>query len=532
MRQEKLYPLYLLLLTVVLYFTALGTRDFWAPVEPRYAEIARVMFAKGEWIVPTVNGDLYTDKPILYFWLVLVASKAFGLVNEWTVRLPVALSGVGLVIAVYCVGRDFFNPRIGFLAATMLATSARVVWEARWAHIDVLFCLLFVLSVYYFARVFLGKGRPNEISLAYGFMALATLAKGLIGFVLPALLLAAFMITRRDWRMIAAARLHLGILIFLIVTAPWVFLVSSATDGKWLADFIYVHHIQRYTAGAGHRQPIYYYFTTLPVDFLPWTLLAVPALGAYRRYREYFADPVKLFFVLWFLVVFLFFSASDTKRDLYLMPLMPPVAIFLAHYMNDLAAGVLRESALYRVVSLAFFSLVGLAGLCLPAVAWLLRRDAFAISLPAGAILLGGGAWTAFLVWRREPLKVVGATVLMMALNLIYASLWVFPYVEPYKSRRPFAERVQRIVPSGATLYVYADTMNDFNYYTGRERIPVIGARRDLGALLARESKDYLLIKQRDLDRTGVIPREKIVASDNVGSSTWHLVSLSAGANP
>jgi 4-amino-4-deoxy-L-arabinose transferase-like glycosyltransferase len=68
--------------------------DFWAPVEPRYAEIARVMFAKGEWIVPTVNGDLYTDKPILYFWLVLLASQIGGAVNEWTVRLPAALGGV------------------------------------------------------------------------------------------------------------------------------------------------------------------------------------------------------------------------------------------------------------------------------------------------------------------------------------------------------------------------------------------------------------------------------------------------------
>ena len=94
--EERRYPLYLLLLCGVLFLPGLGARDFWAPVEPRYAEIARIMFAKGEWIVPRVNVELYTDKPILYFWLVLVASNIAGSVNEWTVRLPAALGGVVL----------------------------------------------------------------------------------------------------------------------------------------------------------------------------------------------------------------------------------------------------------------------------------------------------------------------------------------------------------------------------------------------------------------------------------------------------
>jgi hypothetical protein len=82
------YPLYLCLLAGLLFFPFLGTRDFWAPVEPRCGEIVRVMFLKGEWIVPKINGNLYTDKPILYFWLALIASKIAGGVSEWTVRLP------------------------------------------------------------------------------------------------------------------------------------------------------------------------------------------------------------------------------------------------------------------------------------------------------------------------------------------------------------------------------------------------------------------------------------------------------------
>src|SRR3990170_8378435 len=147
MSQEKNYPFFLVFLGTVLYLTALGSRDFGAPVEPRYAEIARVMFDKNEWIVPTINGGLYTDKPILYFWLVLLFSKLAGAVNEWTVRLPAALGALGAVLATYKLGKDFFGPRLGFMAAVILASSVRVILEARWAHVDMLFAFLFLLSM-------------------------------------------------------------------------------------------------------------------------------------------------------------------------------------------------------------------------------------------------------------------------------------------------------------------------------------------------------------------------------------------------
>ena len=196
------YPLYLCLLAVLLFFPFLGARDFWAPVEPRYGEIVRVMFLKGEWIVPTINGDLYTDKPILYFWLALIGAKIYGAVNEWTVRLPAALGGVGFVFATYLLGRDFFNARTGFIAAAILATTMRVVWEARWAHVDMVFCAFFLFAIYFGARSLFHKGRPHEILFTYLFLALATLTKGLIGVVLPGLLFLAVMLVRREWRLI------------------------------------------------------------------------------------------------------------------------------------------------------------------------------------------------------------------------------------------------------------------------------------------------------------------------------------------
>jgi len=523
-RNQK-YVYYLLALTLLVFFTGLGSRDLWAPVEPRYAEIVRIMFAKGEWVVLTVNGELYTDKPILYFWLALIASKIAGGVNEWTVRLPSALAGIGFVLATYFTGRDFFGPKVGFVAGVALATSMRVIWEARWAHIDMLFGFFFLLTIYFGARSLLGKGEKREILWAYGFMGLAVLAKGLIGIVLPALLLAAFAIVRRDWRIIVDAKLQLGIPIFLLIAAPWFYLVNSATDGKWLADFIYIHHFQRYTDGMGHRQPVYYYLTTLPADFMPWTMFAIPAVVAYFPYRRLMQRPTPLFFSLCFLVVFGFFSISDTKRDLYLLPLMPTLALLVGNYIEDLTEGR-SESALYRWLSQFYFGAVAILGVALPIVAWTVRRETFWISLPVALVLLIGGVVTVMLIRKRRPLQAVTAVALLMVALTVSGSLWILPYVNQFKSRRPFSLEINRIVPAAAPLYIYADTMNDFNFYTEREVVPVLSSPGDLGEVLRQTGDRYLLIKGRDLKSLPISGLGEVVARDSLGSTTWNLISL------
>jgi 4-amino-4-deoxy-L-arabinose transferase-like glycosyltransferase len=527
---RSLYPLGILVFAVLLFFPGLGARDLWAPVEPRYAEIARVMFSKGEWIVPTINGELYTDKPILFFWIVLGAANILGAVDEWTVRLPAALGGVGFILASYFFARDFFNARVGAIAAIVLATSFRVIWESRWAHIDMLFGFFFLLSIYFGARAFLRRGGPNEILLAYVFMALATLAKGLIGVVLPALLFAALMLARRDWSMMAAAKLPLGIPLFALVAAPWFYLVNRATAGKWVNDFIYIHHIRRYTAGVGHRQPFYYYFTTLPVDFLPWTTFAIPAVIAFRDYRRYLTEPQIQFCLAWFLTVFGFFTISDTKRDLYLLPLLPPLAFLVGNYLDGLENGVIAPSATFKWLTTIFFSAVAATGLLLPIAAWIGRPEAFWPLLPSGLVLAAGGIIAAALIARRRPLTAIVCVSVMMMLMTAATSLWVFPYLEQFKSHRQFSLRIKQIVSPRASLYVFSDSMNDFNFYTGREKIPVLTATTQVDALRLDAEKSYLLVKERDLRKLPNFPAGSIIASTSIGSTTWRLVDLKTQA--
>ena len=526
MDNRKYYSFLLFALAFLLFFPGLGARDLWAPVEPRYAEIVRVMFAKGNWIVPTVNGELYTDKPILYFWVAVVATHLAGGVSEWAVRVPAALGGIGFVLTSYIIGRELFGARVGLIAGVVLATSFRVIWEARWAHIDMLFGFFFLLSVYFGMRALLRRGPPQEVLLSYVFMVLAALAKGLIGVVLPGLLFTAFIVTRRDWQLFHRARLPLGVALFLLVATPWFYLVSEATAGQWMRDFIYIHHLQRYTAGTGHRQPFYYYLTTLPADFMPWTAFAIPALAAYRHYRRAWAEPPVRFCFLWFLTVFVFFSMSDTKRDLYLLPLLPTLALLVARYLDDLDRKRLEPSGLYRWLTTTFFSLIALSGLALPVAAWFLRPDAMGRLLPSSVVLVCGGSMTVAAVLRHRTVAALISVSTMMLLTVVTAWVWIFPYLEQFKSDRLFSQEIQRLVPASAPLYVYADSMNDFNYYTGREVIPVLKTPRVVARLHEAPQASYLLIKERDLKRLPLTEPVTMLARESRGNSTWYLLEF------
>jgi 4-amino-4-deoxy-L-arabinose transferase-like glycosyltransferase len=311
-----------------------------------------------------------------------------------------------------------------------------------------------------------------------------------------------------------------------LVVAPWLYLVNSATDGQWLSDFIFVHHVQRYTHGVGHRQPFYYYFTTLPVDFLPWTVFAIPAAVAYFPYRQLSERPVSMFFFLCFAVVFLFFSASDTKRDLYLLPLLPSLALLVGNYIDDLARGQLHQSALYRWLTEGFFALIAVSGLVLPLMAWILRRDTFWISLPIAIVLSLGGILALVFIRQERPVKAVAACSSLITATTICAALWVFPYLEAFKSRRPFSLLVKNTVAPTAPLYIYVDTMNDFNFYTEREVIPVLFTRQEVADVLRQSNHGYILIKAGDFNRLALFGAESIVAEDRVGRTSWKLIAL------
>ena len=533
-KERYLYPFFLSLLAVVLFFPGLGARDFWAPGEPIYAEIIRVMFDKGQWVVATVNGQLYTDKPILYFWLALIFSKLTGEVSEWTARLPTALGGLGLVLTTYHLGKTFYNRRTGFLSGLLLATSSRVVWESRFVRLDIVLSFFLFLGFYLFLKTFIG-GAPSALYLvAYLCFALATLTKGPVGLILPGFTVLCLLLLTRRWRELRNMHLVSGGLLVAVVIIPWLLLLHVKGEDQWLKDFIWIHNIRNYALKPiGHIRPFHYYLWNLPPDFLPWTILLPGALIYYYPWRERLQQPVTLALLCWFAVIFIFFSISKSKIAYYLLPLLPSLALFAGSYLNNLFSEEEPREIHWKCTALLLYVLAALmlaGGIALPFVSHRVEPDLFLWALAAALILSIGSVGMILLLKKKKIELSFWVLIAVFASAVCISGIGLLPHLDRYKSPRAMGEFIQREISAKAPVYIYQNTMSDFNYYAHRETIPVLRSMEALEQVSLQGQETYLLISERDLKKVRLGLLQSIVTERQVGETKWHLAKLSGSS--
>lgn len=361
----------LVLAAAALFLAGLGATDLWAPDEPRYAAIAEELRSMAHGLRGLVllhaNGEAYTQKPPLYFWLAALAGAPFGRVTEFAARLPSALASVGSVALVVLLGRRLFGPtRVPLLAAGLLATSYRFLFVARRAQLDGLLCLLLLLALTLFATTRGGlhpaesePGRSTaldgrRVAAVHAALGLGALCKGPVAW-LPLVSLAGFLLwegRRPDlarWFRLPALTLSIGPLLLWAAAA-----VSLGPEG-YAEEAIGRNVFGRFFGGTAHVRPFYYYLYQLPVDFLPWSLplpLAAVSLAKGLRAEEALRTPTR-FLACWIAVPLAFFTISAGKRGLYLLPIFPALALATAAGLADWAnISRARRRALPRMIGL------------------------------------------------------------------------------------------------------------------------------------------------------------------------------------
>lgn len=352
----------LLFVFAVVWFGSLDYRRLIDPDEGRYAEIAREMVASGDWLTPRLNDLKYFEKPPLQYWATAAAYVAFG-EHHWTARLWSALTGfLGILLTIFAVGR-LFNPVTGWIAGTVLASS--LAWNLV-GHINT---LDMGVSAFLAAAVFAlclaqrDEATPAESRRqqdgAWVLLALATLSKGLIGIVLPAATVVIYALWQHDLGLVFRIRPWRGLAILLLITAPWFIAVSLANPE--FAWFFFVHeHFQRFLTQVHHRyEPMWYFIPILLIGMLPWLGSLLPGIGtgfgedASKRFQP------QRFLLVWIVVVFAFFSVSDSKLPPYILPIFPALAALVAlHLGSSLTRPQHRADALFAAG-------IGLLGLCL-----------------------------------------------------------------------------------------------------------------------------------------------------------------------
>jgi len=521
--------LIVVLVGLILFLPGIATRDLWNPDEPRYVEVAREMLVTGQVLVPHLNGEIYAQKPPMLFWLISLSAIVGGGLGLVTSRIPILLAALGAMLVARELGQMLANRRVGLLTALILATSGRIMWQGRVGQIDMVLIFLVALAVLIWARGMVAG--TQRISLWFwAVVGLATLTKGPVGLLIPLLAICGFCVARRDWAGLRRLRPLVGLGLWAAIVLAW--LVPAAISGgqAYLDEILFKQNVTRYAASWHHLRPWYYYLTTVPLDFLPWTLVVPGAAVVAWRQRDARTRRAMVLAVAWAVTTVVFFSLSPGKRTVYVLPMFPALALLTALGLESLrstwprlrwavAGPVLAGAALLAapVGALLFLPRIAAAN---PDLAEKLRQNAvlgpnlhLVVAAVLGAIVLGLiGAGISWLRGRHD----LGAGVLVtgMVVMMMLAATMLFPRFDRLKSARSLSERLVEVAGPEDPIGIYQRLDPRFVYHT-RRFLDVVETQADLERFLSRPERVWLLAERDDIVREGPIAAEMVeVARD------------------
>jgi 4-amino-4-deoxy-L-arabinose transferase-like glycosyltransferase len=444
--KKLLWPL--LAAFVIAWLTMLGLRTLVPPDEGRYAEMAREMLATGDWITTRLNGIKYFEKPPLQTWMNAATFAVFGL-GEWQARLWTGLCGIGGVLLSGYTARRLFGDRAGFYAALVLGSSLFWVAAGQINSLDMSLSTMMAVSLCALLLAQRDDATPAEnrnwMLACWAGMALAVLAKGLIGVVLPGAVLVIYSALSRDagiWK-----RLHLGkgLLLLLAIAAPWFVLVALRNPEQ--PHFFFVHeHWERFFLKTHHREgPWYYFLLILIPGLMPWLGLLPHALlnGAQREPTRF--QPKRLL-LIWAGFILFFFSYSSSKLPGYILPIFPALAMLIAVQLE-------HASRPQRMIAAGLMLLAGLAGLAaMPQLAHMSERNpgegmllAAAQPWALGAGIIAAAAGALALMHARQLRRDLG--VLTLAIAGFAVTQLILIGMEPYGKMRAGKDLAAKILP-------------------------------------------------------------------------------------
>ncbi|MDQ6970481.1 MAG: glycosyltransferase family 39 protein [Mariprofundus sp.] len=490
---------WLLLLCAINFFAFLGGHTLWDVDEPNNAVCAREMLLAGNWWVPMFNGDYRFDKPILIYWLMMPLDALFG-VNEWSARLPSALSLTALVGVVWgmtrrllentpiAAGDPAMRERAALMAAGLFATALHMVVIARAAVPDPLLMLSLGIALPALLIAYLERNPqvPGKMSamlvLAYVAIGFGTLAKGPIAGLMPLLIVAAFLSLMGDWKSWSAFHPFKGMVIALAVALPWYIAVGVLTDGVWLEGFLFHHNLDRFTDPLqGHRGFPGLYVVSIFMGWFPWTgLLAAMLWFGSWRLQLLRDEPVRLFMLCWLGMYIVFFSVARTQLPNYVLPVFPAAAILMAWGWVFASDSVRQRALLWLAWSVLMLSL----GILIGGGVALDRMGAgegegvgegiyILAMLP---ILLASSWW----LWKKQgDLRVLLAA--SMAVSMLLLVGWSVPAIDHHKISRTLAAKASNAGFDGSELASFRYFQPSLLFYHGG-RLPLLNDVQQVGA--------------------------------------------------
>ena len=456
------------------FFFGLGAFGLVGADEPRYAQIAREMLARHDWIVPTLNGHPWLEKPVLLYWKVMNSYMLFG-VEDWAARVPAAAHATALVVAIFFFMRRFrFTSELD--AAMIAASSAGMIGFARGASTDMLLSAPFAMAMLCW-WTWNQTAKKLWLLAFYALLGVGALAKGPISPALAVLIIAVYTGFRRDRKLFFRSLSIPGFALFFAITLPW-FLAVQHRVPEFFRVFFLQHNLERFGTNLyQHSQPFWYYIPVFLLCLVPWTIFTVPALveagrSAFKQFRTNSEPPpdpddgLTSFLFVWTLVPIVFFSISRAKLPGYILPGVPAAVLLTAEYLHRAEAVTRLKVSLHAL--LCALLLVG--ALVAPFAMVKTQPPSFLGFLMA----VSGGviAFMVILMVRREGARVLHFVTLVPAiLGMAYLLRPAAPIIDKYKSAHSVHERLVALGEGEdlpAVFHVKRELAYGLNFYSNK----------------------------------------------------------------
>ncbi len=477
----------LLLLALIfgaLYFFRLGSYPLSNPDEGRYGEVPREMIVSGDWVTPRLDGVNYFEKPPLVYWVTAASELAFGL-NEWSVRAVPAFFALAGILITYAGARSLYGRRVGILAATVLGTS--VLWFVV-GHIPLLDTAMSVFTAGTLFCFVLAVREPAGTRRRWLFMglyvsaALATLTKGLMGFLVTGAVMFFWLLICGQWKRLRPLYLPTGVLLFLAIALPW-HILAALRNETWVHRYIVFEHFLRFLTPVASRPGPWHYFIWVVIGgMIPWTGFLWRAgqrafAGGFARRQE---NADRWFFVIWIVFIVFFFSISKSKLATYILPVFPALAVLVALELEQALAENLwrRIRGPILVVSVLFLVLASAVVVVLmrPTLAKLDPEQVAGLRYSGPALVAVLGLMSIIVPWVARARGTRAALIACVAgMALFYVNLeFVAPAINKPGTKDLALWVKAHARPEDRVFHCY-DFYQDFTFYAER-LVGVVGS--------------------------------------------------------
>lgn len=322
----------IILFWIILFVPGLGLKELWNPIEPRYAAIAKEMYLTKQFFVPSYLGEIYLEKPPLFFWLINLSFFLTGEISAWSAGLPSLLSSLGSLILIYLIGSSLFSKNGALVATALSLFNIRFAYQSNRIQMEIVLLFFMLLAIYGFIK-WLKTKKISWLIVLYSSLGFSLLTKGLVGVVPILITILIYAFISKEFKL-KELKLFSGFLIVMIILASWLVPAFLSQFKSNDAVTLFQNGFTRFFTERS-KHGFAYYFIVLFYEFAPWTLFALPALWYKGRAAIKEVDRVSQFLILWLIVTILFFSLNSKRHSHYIITMVPVVALLVGYWFQD-----------------------------------------------------------------------------------------------------------------------------------------------------------------------------------------------------